>query len=465
MFFFQGVRAAAGCIQCAIGCLCCLCIGGPVLFIVGIVILVASNDREANVKAYNEAVTNYGSTSDIDLWKGSVNSSPYNFVGTSIAQHIVGNTEGITAIGTSRAAVAAHVMRSADTHNSYAFNLATVTPFVSSGIEYDRSQSGSVTCPSSLCSTSTMGQRCRDAYGPSATYSGGQCSSSSSSSYSSCGLCYYTMYLDEICVVVAATTAGANPFTVDTSRKSCYYPFTSSSNRYRRATANTAPVPPTITAVVRRADDPFLVLERVTEGSGDFGATRAQQNTIGIVLLVIGIVLTIATICACIVVYWCCLRSLVGGVPAVGVMPVATTTTTTFVQAPVQMQPMPPPASPVYGVPVCDGGYSPTNGGGGGYGQPPPTNVVYGGQPAPANMGYGQPAPMMNGGYGQPPPTNPAYGQPSPTNGGYGQPPAANGGYGQPPAQYASGVPPQGPGTAFSDYSGGPQHQQQQQKW
>lgn len=138
------------------------------------------------------------------------------------------------------------------------------------------------------CVRSIMTQYCQTNYGTTASFTG-----SSDCAKGKCMQCAYTAFLTEFCIVLTAEKkapegGGAAAYEADPNFKSCYYPFAVTSQAFG-ATQQQAK----LRVSVRKADDPFIALQRLTEGTSDFGLTKTQQYTTGLILLGIGIAMTV----------------------------------------------------------------------------------------------------------------------------------------------------------------------------
>eukprot|EP00744_Colponema_vietnamica_P003655 GILI01005569.1.p1 GENE.GILI01005569.1~~GILI01005569.1.p1 ORF type:complete len:383 (-),score=85.73 GILI01005569.1:216-1340(-) len=266
MFFFYGLRAVGRMAQAICGCLCCLVIGGPVLIIVGIVLLAAKNTRTDDIATYNKAVAAYNGSA-VSAWlPASVNGNYATRITSTV--NVNGNLNGVNPA----------VSTLLETTNSlpggtstFTFSLSNVSAFQRNFPTSRSSSSYTMNCPySNGCTVNYMSGQC------SGTYYGNGCYYSGN-----CGSCTSYRYLSRVCVVVSSTA----PYVADNSLYSCYYPFGSGSNsaKYENSNSNTG-----ITVDVRKSDDPLIALERITKGSDDFGATAGQQRTIALVCIGIG---------------------------------------------------------------------------------------------------------------------------------------------------------------------------------
>ena len=100
-------------------------------------------------------------------------------------------------------------------------------------------------------------------------------------------------------MVVTRTSLGEQSWMESSFFKSCYYPFHSDAQHYRSS-------PAAITMQLLDSTDPYLAMQSETKGTGDFGITADQQRTIGIVLTVLGGVLS-----GCLASGLCCLLRVV----------------------------------------------------------------------------------------------------------------------------------------------------------
>lgn len=273
------IRAAGRMAQSACCCLCCMICGGPILFVAGIIILMAPNTREEDVNAYNSAAKLFESTPVVG-WTGTIGVQTATQQSDEMEVES-GSMEGIDSFTS--------VYRQALVSGEPAtvnYTLATVAPITATMIttyfsSYDKVESGTATCTSSSgCSGSSATSICQDKYGSTAR------TTSSCNKDKSC-YCEYTTYLSTYCIVVAETAAGSNySFDLSPTYKSCFYPFSSvDTQKFKTTTTNNIPFQ------LRLNTDPFIVMQRITKGDMDFGLTLAQQRMIGLVLLSIGCIM------------------------------------------------------------------------------------------------------------------------------------------------------------------------------
>ena len=348
MFCFGAVRQAGRMAQCLCGCLFCLICGGPILFIVGIVIIASPNTREDDIKEYNTAVGAYSLTASNDWSGGTISSSTISLTTQTVV--IKGNDDDVDP-ASSRYATAS--VSSPPSSVSYA--ITSITPFTRS-VTYSQSRTQSGDCQRSDCYSGT-GVSCPSG----ATWTG-----PSHCDRGTCGTCYYTAYVSTYCVAVEKTGA-TWAYVAD----KCFY-----KNDAIYQSTN----PSSVEFQVRQKGDPYIALQRITEGDDDFGITRGQQTGTGIALMVIGCIM-IAAVCVVAFIVYKLVKK--------------------FIVKDDEPQQQAPEQQQYYN-------NNNNNNNAGGYGQSPP----------PAS--YGQPVQQpAGGGYGQPPPQQqpaPYYAQPAPSN-------------------------------------------------
>lgn len=283
MFLCSSFSTAGHSMKTAFGCVCLLLVAGPVLLITGIVTLVSPNARSDNVRTFNTAVATFDS-SILNGW--AVGSTVNYTAGTSAVTvpmslstnyiRIAGNPAGVSN-GTST------LLRGSSANLNVVLlqynvpNLQTLSKVVIPS----RLQSQLIPCGCTasgcICSILSLDSSCKQLYGSSSSYSGTQCGQ-----MQTCGACQYSEYLSQFCSVVDSNSGG--PFTGSMVYQSCFYPFSQTSQKY-------VPLQGNWTIELRVSTDPYLVLERLTGGSQDFGLTSYQQLAIGAGLVVAGTVL------------------------------------------------------------------------------------------------------------------------------------------------------------------------------
>lgn len=292
MFIWNGIRTAGNLAKAVAGCLCCLILAGPILIIVGIVLLAVKNTREDDVASYNQAVTAYDGT-EVGSWvPGIVNLTSSSGSGpltlyTNQPVIVEGNTEGVNT-GYSNVLRGNLEPRSVSgSYHTVSFSLTSVPKFEQS-VPISIIKTSTPWCSDARgCTTTRMGDICRGDHGPEAVWrrkSSGSCSKSGS-----CGTCEYPAYLSTYCVVISSRP----PYGPDPTLKSCFYPFdsTSQSQKYARSDRNDL-----FEVQVRKADDPFIALQRITKGDENFGLTAGQQRGIAFGCLSLGVIFVLTSI-------------------------------------------------------------------------------------------------------------------------------------------------------------------------
>uniref|UniRef100_A0A7S1L763 Uncharacterized protein n=1 Tax=Neobodo designis TaxID=312471 RepID=A0A7S1L763_NEODS len=426
----QGV----GFIRGVLGCLCCLLCAGPILVIVGIVVLVAPNHFEENTNKYKDAIKTYdanirpyfnNASGIIDPHTGSdltmavelkevvingINSDKVPKFFSSVLEHLsvpfsTSQSVTVNSVRNGRMASGAGIQ----------FNLG---PFFSSSEQHAPSEPSCSKKSRNDCDSSDYQRYCRDTFGSAASASGSRCEWFQREEY--------------FCRPVSLS---GNNWVASSAKQTCDYidgsskamgTYSENGGHTYRFTRNklkiwSSPLSTSVQVLVRSDEDPYLVAAELTKGSFDFGLTAAQQRVLGLVLIIIG-----AALIACIVGAIVLIKRRMSNDPRNGAA-VYGAFGRTYTPAGGYEQ-MPPGT---YGG-VQYGQQGP-------YGQQPQSPQgqyqQYGQQPPPQQQqGYGQPQQQGYGqpqqGYGQP---QPGYGQAPPPQQQYGQPQP---GYGQPQQQY-----------------------------
>lgn len=153
------------------GCLCCLILAGPILIIVGIVLLAVKNTREDDVADYNKAVTAYDGTAVGSWVPGIVNLTSSSGGGpltlyTNQPVVIEGNTEGVNT-GYSNVLRGNLEPRSVSgSYHTVSFSLTSVPKFEQS-VPISIIKTSTPWCSDARgCTTTRMGDICRGDHGP-----------------------------------------------------------------------------------------------------------------------------------------------------------------------------------------------------------------------------------------------------------------------------------------------------------
>ncbi|ORC90507.1 procyclic form surface glycoprotein, partial [Trypanosoma theileri] len=376
MCFFDIVDAVGEYLKAVVSCVCFLLIGGPVLIIVGSLFLSQSDGR----KEFKAAVNNFNPT-PIQAWTGTINEEPAAVRRVSLN---VDGVPGVTSVFTEATVPIGKVTSSLP---NFDVNINTVQKFtrtVPRTIIHKRF----IECSLSSCSSSSKTCKCYimvENFQANCIASGGNFTPTSSSCRvnSRCGTCLQKKYLSGLYLVASEISPGA--YKEDSTLRSAIYDFGELANIYQVSE------PSSVVVRLYSDKDPFIALQRLTKGTGDFGVNR---RTAGIAMIGLGCLLLLLEIGVCVALACYCVGR--NNKPTNNSLGVPTTSNQGLTDSP---------------------GYTgPT-----GYGQPP--------VPPSQGYGYGQPPQQPQGyGYGQPP-------APPPQGYGYGQPPVPPSqgyGYGQP---------------------------------
>eukprot|EP00759_Apiculatamorpha_spiralis_P052131 PhF_6_TR5611/c1_g1_i5/m.8108 len=283
--------------RCMIGCACLTVLAGPALFIIGIVMLVSPNNREANVQQYNAAAKAFAS-GDFYVMQGST--MYYNGVrlySRNEAVPVSGNKDEVNN-AQSQYFYQSNILFQTSvnvTANTSVLDFGPVT------VQKDGSYgdlSCSCSCSSSSSSSSTC-CHCSMGYGDcprgATSYSGrgGTCYKNRI-----CGTCYGPYALTNVCPVVSIS---GTKF-LQSSRYGCIYP--SGGGQRWNIGQYSKTNNPTGTVSVYADTDPYIKLLELTQGSLSFGLTEAQQRGIGLALTVVGSALMFCIFGGCF--YLCC---------------------------------------------------------------------------------------------------------------------------------------------------------------
>lgn len=291
---FEAIQAMGNAARAVIcGIVCCLCIG-PILIIVGITLLASPNTRKEDVDAFNKAVDFYngrdatvlsatqayvkgfeqmtrtfdritveGDTTDVDA------ASHYVFTRPGVTRNT--NSDGYTVRFTDEN----NVTKSTATWNLPWSAEVQLTLRCNKTFCTDDCSQSSYTCDSDR-----LRNHCGNVLRGSYTDYDGSCYNGDD-----CGVCRYTGTLSKACVVFAL--GDNNQAVSSTKYTSCFYPFTQ--HEY-------LPGSSFFELTAMSENDPFLVLQDKTDGSNDFGITAEQQKNAGVILLVLGIIITVLMI-------------------------------------------------------------------------------------------------------------------------------------------------------------------------
>jgi hypothetical protein len=342
--FESGVRF----IRSILGCICCLLCTGPILVIVGIVLLVAPNNFKENINTYKSSIDTYKAQAQpilqktsgtINTWYTStghslgVTTMQIQFKGVNADQATPFASTVLVASNVQMLAVSsASSSSSTNSINNLRYTDAPlgVVPMSTTSIRAPQ-DTGSVPFqssirPSSSCSStpstsksgcmqSDFDQACANHFGSGVRYSNW---------YSACAWYQQEKY---ICSPITFSTS-TNQWSVDTSFTSGGSNFPSCDyidgnnqlmgsysmspvvngfgydplNVVDYNTGNSPSPSPNLNVYLRSSLDPYIVASKLTQGSFDFGLSAAQQRSIGATLIAAGCILIACVIGSCIMV-------------------------------------------------------------------------------------------------------------------------------------------------------------------
>ena len=292
------------------GCAFTMLIAGPILIIVGIVLLFGKNNHADMVGDFNAVVRAYNSSITAQLMPG-------NFTPDTdyVARHLRTATRAVKVTGETKDILSAEssVLELSYSNDmepqnqrrflTFRLNATNSGPFNVVPDAY-KQKSERLSCDDSRgCSATQMRDICYNKRGNSGTtytHDGvGRCNFRST-----CGTCSYKAYLSDVCIVMAGASAPFYP-----AHTSCFYPFKNEQhdNKYENDRYSNY-----VGVTVMHTSDPYIAAQRLTEGSMNFGPNEKQQRLMGFVLLGIGA----ACVIFCLLMCYCLYRivqSAVGG--------------------------------------------------------------------------------------------------------------------------------------------------------
>jgi hypothetical protein len=284
--FCELLRAMDTMARIILGILCCLLCGGPILIIVGIVLLTSDNARQGDIADYTTAVDKYQSNDFKTLSTASMSINYLSMARRLMDVEVQGNLEGVPN-ATHYVFVRPNVQEVSNQTYQLQYAAATgstselnfVIPWFKKTNRQLRCARDQCTddCSSSnyKCDSSEMNDYCSGEFMGTYVDDDGTCYAGDI-----CGTCTFNGLLSSACLVIKLDGTAATP----SNLVSCYYPF---QDHEYSSTSTSA------TFEVMSEDDPFIALQRITDGKNDFGITEAQQKNAGLVCLIVGIILTV----------------------------------------------------------------------------------------------------------------------------------------------------------------------------
>lgn len=288
----RGLNSAAT--GCAVGIMCILVCLGPVLIVLGGVVMSTSSNREENLALYNASIEEYTNSTlpVLAMTSASLDGSPMRSMSSELMA--AGNVEDVPMATHITFRLLANLTTSGFSTQSLRIDLpgASSPSTVSLAIPATRMMVDVVTCEDVECAGAYLEAQCM------AMHNGLFNGSDVCSEGDHCGVCTYTAYLASACVVVNISGTSA---TLSSKYRSCHYPFTD----FEYTSRVGAPMS-TVSAWISfvTADDPYLKLQELTQGTLDFGMTEDEQRRAGYPLVVVGLVMLLVACClGCLAVY------------------------------------------------------------------------------------------------------------------------------------------------------------------
>jgi len=279
----------------AICCMLCLVIAGPVLFIIGISILVSApgnNTRSDNVSSMNDAIAQWNT-----LYMGQFADYTFSLAGPNMTQPFVP-----TAVSPTEASEIVDT----DGVNNYkplyytgsVNNLFPSSQYVD-GLTYDLVINATSTVAGNVNSSFTLNVPVffsNTTAGVSLSYC-----TANGGNYIGGGTCTFYNAFDSICLKLSEVK---NLWGVDNSYGGfgCEAPDWNSVTykllQYNNGALFDIDIPfVDLTVTLRSQGDPRIEAEYLTNGSLDFGLTKAQTAAIGLIIMIIGIIFMLPCCC------------------------------------------------------------------------------------------------------------------------------------------------------------------------
>jgi len=283
-----------------LGCLCCLICLGPVLFVIGISVLLSApfnNSRENNLKEIN---------ADINLWTTTYETQfqqlSWTVYGPNGAQSIQATSPSYTS-----------EMPDNDGVNSYTpyYFVTTAGNFISptyytnvtQNLNVKYSVTNTLTGASNNFTYSFQLFITNSSYSPNNNNNNGQsaattCINGGGNYVYSTHTCYYYNQLNGICVKVDNITGQWSPDTTFGGVGCKYNGYSTNWNpaSYQQLFYNGGAIfqqPlsfPSFSIMIRDTHDPYVQAQEITQGSMSFGLTKAQTAALGLGIMIVGIV-------------------------------------------------------------------------------------------------------------------------------------------------------------------------------
>jgi len=297
------VQHCVGSIYKAICCLICLIVLGPCLFIIGISLLVTApldSSRETNIADTNNVILDWNNIhraefSNLVVYTSSTNStSPVTLaadtkVDPGMDESELSHYTPLKYDGTGNFIQNQFFATDVNTVFSFWFNKNTTSPAdaqVSARIfrEFEDQNSDSQTC------ANDKGQ------------------------FTPPNLCTLLYKMDKLCVKFSMNNAVWEADSTIGSNVGCDYSNgitapgvseTFTPEHYVQTTDSVLNTFNNFQVIARSSSDPYVTVQLLTQGSGDFGLTKADRAVTGLVIMIIGIVFMIPCCGFCFLLFFC----------------------------------------------------------------------------------------------------------------------------------------------------------------
>jgi len=298
-----------------VGCFCCMLCTPPIFLIIGLIFLLSatSNTRGDKIKEYNNAVDKWASSvrpvfdqatftnqvappGQSQAFSQITSADPLHDSDSKLHTYTplrYQSASGTTAPATSSFTLQVGAQQQGGTANTLSASVRTEGVTTKSGSELSRSCSSSSTSSSSSSSSSNSNTPCSEV-----------CNDDGGSWDYSTRRCTFRAYLTGICLKVAYSSA-SQAYSVSSKYggQGCfpcgyYSSFPSQGTNYvcnayevGQLSLSSSPPPANfegVDIVVRSEDDPYIVAGNLTNGSMNFGLSRAAKIAIAIVFFAIG---------------------------------------------------------------------------------------------------------------------------------------------------------------------------------
>ncbi|RNF02283.1 procyclic form surface glycoprotein, partial [Trypanosoma conorhini] len=272
--------AVEDCFKTVVAVACCLILGGPVLIIVGTLFLRQEDGKKSLTAALKEF-----DPAPLNAWTGTINDVPITLIRRPI------DVEGVPRATSIFAEAVIPVTNPASEKLSVSVKVDTVTPFTRDALlRYSKRTTHQ--CSTAKCKA---GQHCQCEHNARAFQDKCAAMRGTFDGFPRwctvgrlCGECTLTVYLTQLYLVAREISKGE--YTEDTSFRSANYNFDDRANVYEPT------MPSSITVRLYSDKDPYIAVQRATKGTGKLGA---NPHTVGIIMIVLGVLFLLLEIGVC----------------------------------------------------------------------------------------------------------------------------------------------------------------------